>query len=380
MFVNEQLGIFVNSETARFHFSQLETVDGSLKFRWDLFCRDLDQWCTGSYSSRIAAFHVPFALGPDWTTWIAQFEQVYSLADHIFVFCSELHEKSVNQLIQLDRPNVSIFISGVINDYQFEHACVRAWQDWFHTSSEFYARIHPDFLDSRLNPYVSKSKSFDILLGNQRPHRDYVHNYIVQQGLNDCNIMTYVYYSHRSLINNDQFILEMDDVELDPARSYTHSVDSVKYHGRWITVSQIVPINIYNQTAYSLVAETNYFNCFNFYTEKIVKPMLARRLFVVIAGKNYLANLRAMGFQTFGNIIDETYDTVDDDQQRWCMAMDQVRLLCQLDQTSILDAVKPIAEHNYGMIAKKNWYQEFLSELAQQLQVLWPQRFCKTTN
>jgi hypothetical protein len=241
--------------------------------------------------------------------------------------------------------------------------------DWLHTSSEFYARTKPGFLDDKLTPYEPKSLSFDVLLGNQRPHRDFVYNH-VNNYIKEHAIMTYVYYAHLPIINSNKFIMETEGVEFDPNRSYTHSIDSVRYYGQWITLSQVIPLTVYNQTAYTIVTETNFSNDYNFYTEKIVKPMLARRLFVVIAGQNYLQNLRAFGFRTFDGIIDETYDSIEDNEQRWAAAMEQARWLTTQDQSSILNQVREIAEHNYQLITEKNWYREFNQVLEQQVQAL----------
>jgi hypothetical protein len=179
--------------------------------------------------------------------------------------------------------------------------------------------------------------------------------------------MTYTYYAQRSLLNNEQFLMETDGVEIDNTREYNHSVTSVKYYGTWITLSQIVPLKIYNETAYSLVAETNFFNEFNFYTEKIVKPILGKRLFIVVSGQNYLRNLRNMGFKTFDGIVDETYDTIADNEQRWSMALNEVSRLSAMDQTTILEKIKPIVEYNYGLIANKNWYNETLTQLTSEI-------------
>jgi len=362
MIVDPAFGVYVDSESARWHFNQFAV----LQFRYDLFNRTIDDFVTTDrYVSRIAAFHVPFPAEP---TWLERVERLLPLCQQIFVFCSELHDRTVEQLRSLDRPNVSIYACGRFAE-PFVQARVEPWMDWLHTSSEFYARTNPGFLNDKLAPYEPKSLAFDVLLGNQRPHRDFVYNY-VNDHIKDQVIMTYVYYAHKPIINNKQFIMETEGVELDPNRSYVHSIDSVRYYGRWITLSQVIPLTVYNQTAYTIVAETNFSNEFNFYTEKIVKPLLARRLFVVIAGQNYLQNLRAFGFRTFDGIIDETYDSIADNEQRWAAAMEQARWLTTQDQSAILIQVREIAEHNYRLIAEKNWYREFSQTLEQQVQAL----------
>ena len=100
-------------------------------------------------------------------------------------------------------------------------------------------------------------------------------------------------------------------------------------------MSRVIPISVFNQTAYSIVAETDFDNTLSMFTEKIAKPMIARRLFVVFSGYQYLHNLRKQGYRTFDGIIDEGYDQIRDDQTRLNAAFEQVLWLCEQDQQQI---------------------------------------------
>lgn len=53
-----------------------------------------------------------------------------------------------------------------------------------------------------------------------------------------------------------------------------------------------------------------------FPTEKIVRPMVGLKPFVVYGARNYLANLQRLGFQTFGDVWDESYDQLEG-PERW---------------------------------------------------------------
>ena len=64
----------------------------------------------------------------------------------------------------------------------------------------------------------------------------------------------------------------------------------------------------YNDTACSIVAETNDNDYEVFMTEKIWKPIIAQQLFVVHGNYLYLQKLRDMGFRTFNNYFEEAYD------------------------------------------------------------------------
>ena len=111
-----------------------------------------------------------------------------------------------------------------------------------------------------------------------------------------------------------------------------------------------LPFKIYQQTAFSLICETTTNNDASFFTEKIAKPMLACRLFVVISGQYYLKNLRKLGFRTFDNVIDESYDSEPDPVKRWNLALEQVKWLCSQDQGKILKSIIPIVLHNQNQL------------------------------
>jgi len=137
------------------------------------------------------------------------------------------------------------------------------------------------------------------------------------------------------------------------------SITPVKFNGQVMSLSQVIPFSIYNQTAYSVVAETNYDNHYSFYTEKIVKPILSERLFIVFSGQHYLRNLRSLGFRTFDGILDETYDTIEDYDLRFKLACEQIKYLCDQNQETVLEQIRPITEHNKSVMLTTDWYGNF---------------------
>lgn len=328
MQLHENLGVYVNSETVPFYLNAIGI--------------DVHQ------SQSISAYHTPF---PHNDAWLNDLNDRYESSDRIIVFCSELHESTVSALLTLDRPRIELFVCGTINT-EFKYAKVHRWMDWFHTSTAFY-REYPDVLN-RLHPFESKPLYFDMLLGCRRPNRDFVYNYVAEHLIQHKVLLTYFKHWDKDLRQSDQFIPEIDGLEYLQVPNGT--VQHIRYYGHRMSLSQVVPIDIYNRTAYSLVTETNGVNQFNFYTEKIVKPILAQRLFIAIAGRHYLHNLRAMGFQTFDGIIDEGYDLVEDNLTRYRLAMEQVERLCWMPQEEILLAIRPIVQHNRDLMLQHDWY------------------------
>ena len=122
-------------------------------------------------------------------------------------------------------------------------------------------------------------------------------------------------------------------------------------------------MGIYNQTAYTVVAETNFMNSYTFFTEKIAKPMLARRLFVVFSGQHYLRNLHNAGFRTFDSVIDESYDEEPDITKRYQMIYEQMQYLMQEPQNKIFEEIKNITEYNYHHLLETQWMSEYFRVL-----------------
>lgn len=243
---------------------------------------------------------------------------------------------------------VEYFDSAVISqpNYHINHGMLE-----FVKSHFVNHKIH-----EKLKSATEKSNSlqfFDALLGLKKPHRDFVANWI-----QDSRCQEKYFLSYYQMTNNWQsWIPGYWDEEKQPF-SYSGDVIEIPGAGRWVP-SHIVPVNIYNQTFYSIVTETFTVEP-TILTEKIWKPILAKRLFVVFANRNYLRDLKSFGYKTFDCVIDESYDTIDNDTDRWSAAMAQCDWLCLQDPEKIIEKCSPVLEHNFNLAMKD--YREELEQ------------------
>jgi hypothetical protein len=337
--------IYVNNDVSQWHVRHLADVK---------IITDITEFITYNSSIKLAVFHIPYPLDTDHDL-IQEVTSILPHCDHIAMLTSELHDNVINFCQKVNNPKIRYFVCGSI-----DNCASTPWMDWFQASTPFYKQSA--VLD-QLNPYQLKPKAFDILLGQPKPHRDYVYNYITKRNLNDQVIMTYMKDFSKNIQEQDTsgWINEPGVEYVSPNFKWT--VTPISYFGYTMTLSQVVPISIYNQTAYSLVAETNFRNHYSFYTEKTVKPILGRRLFIAIAGQHHLHNLRSLGFKTFEGIIDESYDTIADNEQRWKMACTEMRRLIDTPQENILEKIRPVVEHNYQLMLTTDWYGQFTNNL-----------------
>lgn len=164
------------------------------------------------------------------------------------------------------------------------------------------------YLDKIYNFDYPKLCIFSSTVGNVRPERDqFIHTL--------QNIVSYDNYILRYSGQNLAIDADMYDVVnfqqgmFDP---YTSMLDKY-YH----TVSQSLPIAMYNQSYFNLVVETDLTTKDNFFlTEKTIKALITGVPFVIMATPYFLKNLKELGFQTFDSVWDESYDSITNFDQR----------------------------------------------------------------
>jgi len=292
---------------------------------------------------------------------LQQVEFLCATAQRVLIFVHELIRDDWIQ--KFDLPNVTFFISGFLN-YKLTHSKIYFYSYFFWSITDFY-KSQSEFLHQLNNTHVTHM--FDVLLGRQKPHRD-----IIFQKLSHCSNIVKYFPS-----DQDQDIRDYSKNYFDwpscvplPEEPVTMLVHPVTVNGVIVSIGQIIPVDIYNQTRYSIVAETQIENEFSFFTEKVAKPMLARRLFVVVSGQYYLRNLRKLGFCTFSDLIDESYDEIESWEERTQAACAEAQRLTTLDDGLVQSAIVDIVEHNYQHLMNTQWQENLFRDVGQILRTV----------
>lgn len=275
--------------------------------------------------------------------------------DKIVITNSEVPINILDQCVKFDHEKIELCITGKVN-YTPKHMKIFRHENFFSCVQMLYQRLNIEPL-KELTPYKPKPYYFDALLGLEKPGRTFIYTNIQEQFPD--KVFTRYHQTGENLgsLKDDHFRWP-SGVEVLHTPGATSN--TIRYLGQETWISHVVPVDIYNQSAYSIISETYDDNTFSFFTEKTTKALIAKRLFVMFAGAYYLQNLRELGFKTFSNVIDESYDLEEDHNKRHQMAFDQVSYLCNQDQTAILEATKPTLEHNYNLLMSQDWHQYYL--------------------
>lgn len=250
-------------------------------------------------------------------------------------------------------------VGSKILDLNLKNYCFYSWH-MFET-----ARVNKKYSID-----CSSNKTFlaDILLGNGKKHRfDFFEKINKDKNLfNSCLINL-----HREE-NQNQSHQPYSSPALDSLES--KEFKKLKQQNEWTTVSRINAVNYKNQNnsifisqqvpeaiyqnSYITVLFESVYNANHFFpTEKVAKPIVAGRIFLVSAGKNYLQGLRNLGFKTFEGLIDESYDQCNNHSDRNSAILAELKRLQKVDLRDLYAKATPILEHNLRLIYSKELWQ-----------------------
>lgn len=113
----------------------------------------------------------------------------------------------------------------------------------------------------------------------------------------------------------------------------------------------------YEHSACSLISETNVNNDI-FITEKLWKPIICGHFFIVHGNYLYLQKIRELGFQTFGQYFDESYDIERDPSLRTEKIVELIESLKGFNWKDAYLSSQKLREHNCNIFWSDHNYQK----------------------
>lgn len=121
-------------------------------------------------------------------------------------------------------------------------------------------------------------------------------------------------------------------------------------------------LHYFNESYFSVVTETifyvpiKYEYSYKFFSEKIFKPISCKHPFILMAWPFALSELKKLGYKTFSPYINEEYDNIIDDKERFNNIIQELLRLSTLTDDEWLiwqKNVKDVVEHNYEILKTK---------------------------
>jgi hypothetical protein len=107
--------------------------------------------------------------------------------------------------------------------------------------------------------------------------------------------------------------------------------------------------DLYKNSLVNIVTETYFFSNIIHITEKTYKPIAFMQPFVMIGSYASLKHVKEMGFKTFNDFWDESYDLEQDDVKRFAMVMSVIEYIASWTEEKRIEftyKVKDIVEYN----------------------------------
>jgi hypothetical protein len=126
----------------------------------------------------------------------------------------------------------------------------------------------------------------------------------------------------------------------------------------------------YNNTEFEVVLETLFDDQRQQLTEKILRPIACKHPFIVASTPGTLEYLRSYGFQTFGEIFDESYDLIQDPFIRMQSIIKTMKEIASWTPEYKLIQMKKITEvtnFNHAHFFSDHFFSSVITELKNNL-------------
>jgi hypothetical protein len=216
-----------------------------------------------------------------------------------------------------------------------------------------------EIFNTSVKPY-----KFLFLNGRARPHRKYLIDQFEKSGLLARAIWTCL----DSTMTGQVKLLE-SQYEHEYHRGALQSelgtgfVKHQLFNHKWGDV--LLVADCYIDTYFSVITETVFDYPYSFRTEKTWKPIAMGHPWITVANQGHYKDLHNLGFKSFGNLIDESFDQIQNNQDRLERVTQVIEDLCQQDLPSFLQAAQQTCKYN----------QQHLAEMRQQVRAEFPNKF-----
>lgn len=186
--------------------------------------------------------------------------------------------------------------------------------------------------------YNIKNKPYKFLFLNNKPR---LHRLDLINKLQYQNLLTDALWTNISA--GVKLPDHYPDVFFDEDKSRKIGITTYNY-GSW--GDGILLPELYTDTYFSVITETNYDTPKTCFSEKIYKALLVGHPFIAVSSYKFYKALKNRGYKTFDHLVDESFDDISDNSDRLSAVVDSINELCSQDLNKFLDNARLICKHN----------------------------------
>ena len=164
------------------------------------------------------------------------------------------------------------------------------------------------------------------------------------------------YFQNTKKFNNTEYVEKSKNGYLKLKKLGKHTLDYDNLHE--VIGYGFESSKLYSDTYFSIVTETEFFEEAHFISEKSIKPIMQLHPFVIVGSPYTLKILKQYGFKTFDKWWDESYDTIEDTNDRLIEVYRIIKLLLDKsdeDWVSMIGEMKSVLIHNRNVLLKYNY-------------------------
>ena len=228
--------------------------------------------------------------------------------------------------------------------------------DWDNTGPE---RGHLNYTFSKFDIKKDRKKYFLSFNREPRNHRVMLLSRLFQDGLLNkgyisCPKLDYPMVKDKWWLGSGNSTSEQKKIYVSPIKNLIPQAPLI-IDGADLNINQFntSPEWPYEESYFSIVTETHFWEETVFMSEKIWKPMANYHPFILVGNCGTLKELRKQGFKTFHPFIDESYDEIENPYMRLEAIVKELNRLC-----------------NYKVDEIKSWYADLESILKHNKSVL----------
>ena len=131
---------------------------------------------------------------------------------------------------------------------------------------------------------------------------------------------------------------------------------------------------IYENSAFNIITETTFKNNTVFLSEKTFHPIINLQPFIMFASNGQLKELQKLGFKTFGDIIDESYDNETNSKKRFKMVCNEIKKLSELNIDEINELFlkcKDVCIYNRNHLLSFTKYDVYENSIEKLKKIKW---------